>query len=226
MPVEFAVMKNLIKASIFVSVLGAPISGLFMSPAFSDDTPQQDPAMSRPPKESQDTRIPDRLKVPEARKNEDELDGVFAFDYLKKLSGEWSARQADGHERPGQTFEVHSAGRLLLGTSFPGTDQELVSVFHLDGEDLVLVIYDPAGSEPRLRFDPRKSYPGRYYFRLAGGTGFDRTRDRHIHEASIKFLNVNQIEMEWVTFDGLTRSGTRSLRLERSPAGEGDAGSH
>jgi hypothetical protein len=209
-------------------LVGAAMFGMLpLSSAMADDPPRQDPALSRPPSESRDTKIPDRLKAPEAGKeNEDELDGVFAFQYLKKLAGDWSARQANGGAERAQTFEVHAAGRFFLGTTFPGTDQELVSVFHLDGEDLVLVIYDPTGSEPRLKFDPRRSYPGRYYFRLAGGTGFDRTKDRHIHEASIKFLNVNQIEIEWVTFEGLTRSGTRSVRLERSTAATGDAGSH
>lgn len=221
-------MNKVIRSQVIKIALGTMILGLLHSPpAFPDDAPQQDPAMSRPPKEGLDAKIPDRLKAPEAdRENEDELDGRFAFDYLKKLAGDWTSKQAGQTNDVAQTFEVRSEGRLILGASFAGTDQELVSVYHLDGEDLVLVIYDPSGSEPRLKFDSRRSYPGRYYFRLAGGTGFDKTRDAHIHEASIKFVNVNQIEMEWVLFEGLTRTGYRSVRLERSAPAAGEAGSH
>jgi hypothetical protein len=57
----------------------------------------------------------------------------------------------------------------------------MLSVFHLEGDRLILQHYCSAGSQPRLEL-VRADSSG-LFFDLTGGTGFDPGTDGHIHSA-------------------------------------------
>jgi hypothetical protein len=197
-------------------ILVVTVGLLAATSVLADDSPQQDPGMTRQPINKDGSRIPEkRLELGKPKGNEDDIDGRFAFGYLKKLTGSWTGSLPDGSTGRACTISSGAAGGVLLVTLFPGTEQEMVSVYYMEGEDLTVTHYDPAGTQPRLRFDSGKSYPGKYFFKFSGGTGFDKAKDRHIHEGSIQFHNPDQITVEWVGFDGLSRSGSRVVKLQR-----------
>src|SRR5206468_10874715 len=95
------------------------------------------------------------------------------------------------------TYKVTAAGSTLMETFFPGSHHEMVSMYHLDGDDLVLTHYCAAGNQPRMKLDRQASTTDKYLFAFDGGTSFDPAKDLHIHSGEIKFLEGGKIEATW-----------------------------
>lgn len=202
-------MMVIVAAGLLVCLLAAPCGA-------QSDSPQPSGG-DRSPQEKEMGAPPERLLKPEAeQRDENELDGPFAFGFLKKLAGDWEGR-VGSEEGPAASavFRVGAVGNVLIVTELPGTADELVGVFSLDGRDLVATIYSGLGTQPRLRFNPRKSYPGKYQFEFAGGVNVDKTKEAHFHEGSIQFTGLDRIRAEWVIFKGRARADTRMLLLNR-----------
>src|SRR5262245_10645743 len=67
-------------------------------------------------------------------------DPKAAFTRLKALAGEWNcAAHEPGHggDKPLKiNYRVTANGSAVMETLFPGTDHEMVTMYHLDGDDL------------------------------------------------------------------------------------------
>src|SRR4051812_26671103 len=66
-----------------------------------------------------------------------------SFDKLKKLAGTWVAADDQGKptDKIMSIFKLTAGGSALQETLFPGGNEEMVSVYHLDGSDLVMTHY-------------------------------------------------------------------------------------
>ena len=75
------------------------------------------------------------------------------FAALKKLAGDWVEVGKDGKptDKVFTSFRVTAAGTTLLETVFPGGDDEMITMYHLDGDDLILTHYCTFGNQPRMR---------------------------------------------------------------------------
>ena len=98
-----------------------------------------------------------------------------AFAKLKTLKGTWNNKvsEAEHHEAGADSkiiYRLTGAGSALVETDFPDSDHEMVSVYHLDGEDLRLTHYCAMGNQPRLKLDRAGSSPTRLVFVFDGGT--------------------------------------------------------
>ena len=128
------------------------------------------------------------------------------LEVLKSLAGEWVALDKDG--KPTDTIvssiRVTSAGSAVLETLFPGTDHEMVTLYHLDGADLILTHYCMMGNQPRMRAEPGKDI-NTIVFKLIGGTNMKSTDDRHMHRATLVLEGKDRFKAEWVSCqDGKT----------------------
>ena len=83
---------------------------------------------------------------------------VQRLEALKKLAGDWVAVGKDGKATAKviSSIRVTSAGTAVQETLFPGSDHEMVTMYHLDGDDLILTHYCSLGNQPRLRAEPGK----------------------------------------------------------------------
>ena len=62
-------------------------------------------------------------------------DGKAAFERLKSLAGEWQgAVGAQGGPPASIRYEVGSGGTIVRELLFPGTEHEMLSVYHVVGE--------------------------------------------------------------------------------------------
>jgi hypothetical protein len=129
------------------------------------------------------------------------VDAKAAFERLKSLAGEWRGTVTRPDGDPGASiWRVTAGGSAVMETQFPGTAHEMVSMYHLDGDDLVLTHYCAARNQPKMRL--KSATEGELVFEFAGGTGFDAARDMHVHEGTLRLLEVNRIEANWVMFAG------------------------
>jgi hypothetical protein len=140
------------------------------------------------------------------------------LERLKKLTGEWVATDEQGKPTAKlvSVFKVTAAGSAVHETIFPGQPHEMVTLYHLDGPDLVLTHYCAAGNQPHMKADP-KSPPNQLRFQFAGGSNLNAAKDMHMHEGSITFVDDDHIEWSWVGYqDGKPADGHQvSLKLAR-----------
>jgi hypothetical protein len=126
-----------------------------------------------------------------------------ALEKLKKLAGEWVAMDDKGKptDQVVSVFKVTAAGSAVHETIFPGAAHEMVSVYHLDGKDLLMTHYCALGNQPRMKLDP-KGKPNELKFAFAGGTNLDPAKDMHMHEGSITLVDDDHIEWTWSGYSG------------------------
>lgn len=123
------------------------------------------------------------------------------FERMKKLVGTWVAADKDGKptEQVVSVIKLTASGSALQETLFPGQPMEMLSIYHLDGGDLIMTHYCALGNQPRLKADP-KSAPNTIHFQFTGGTNLDPTKDMHMHEGKLTFINDDTIELNGVAW--------------------------
>ena len=144
------------------------------------------------------------------------FDASSAFDRLKSLEGTWTgtAGHGDGEGPASVVYHVVGGGSAVVETLFPGTPHEMVTVYHRDGERLVLTHYCTAGNQPRMRFE-KSATPGEIAFAFDGGTNLKPERDGHMHQALIRVVDDDHIVSEWTYYAEGKPGSTAKFRLER-----------
>jgi hypothetical protein len=138
-----------------------------------------------------------------------------AFEMLQKLAGTWEGKTG-GEGVPARVVYRNAAnGSVLMETLFPGTPHEMISMYHRDGQDLVMTHYCAAGNQPRMRFDPKQSTAQTLVFEFTGGTNFDPKKDGHIHSGRITFSGEHTIEAAWSWWENGKLGHDKSFALER-----------
>ncbi len=73
--------------------------------------------------------------------------GAIAFEKLKRLEGSWSGKASDG-------TAVEVSNRVTAGGSALISEirehEQMVSMFHMDGDRLLMTHYCAAGNQPRM----------------------------------------------------------------------------
>jgi hypothetical protein len=123
---------------------------------------------------------------------------VQRFEALKKLAGDWVAVGKDG--KPTTTvissIRVTSAGTAVQETLFPGSDHEMVTMYHLDGADLILTHYCMLGNQPRMRAEPGKDV-NKIAFKFVSGTNLKSKNDHHMNQATLTLDGKDHFKAEW-----------------------------
>ena len=128
------------------------------------------------------------------------------LEAIKQLAGDWVEVGKDGKptDRVVSSIRVTSAGSAVLETLFPGTDHEMVTLYHLDGAELILTHYCMMGNQPRMRAEAGKDI-NTIVFKFIGGTNMKSTDDRHMHQATLVLEGKDRFKAEWVSCqDGKT----------------------
>jgi len=142
-----------------------------------------------------------------------------AFARLKGLAGEWRGTLGSKDGPPTRVvYRVTGAGSVVVETLFPETDHEMLTVYHMSGDALVLTHYCAAGNQPRMRLDTSASAPGRLVFAFDGGTNLDPAVDNHMHSGVLTFKDTDHLEAEWAGYQKGQPQATHRFLLERVPA--------
>ncbi len=122
-----------------------------------------------------------------------------AFDKLKTLQGEWTGTMKDGgKEYPTSTsFRLVSDGSALLNILASGTPMEMVSMFHMDGADVMMTHYCAAHNQPRMKLVPG-SDPNALEFVFTDGTNIG-PNDTHMQRVKFIFVDADHHVEEWTS---------------------------
>jgi hypothetical protein len=134
---------------------------------------------------------------------------------LKKLAGTWVAADDKGQptDQVVSVFKVTSAGSAVSETIFPGSDHEMVSIYHLDGNDLVMTHYCALGNQPKMKLDS-KGKANEFVFMYCGGTNIDPAKDMHMHEGKITVIDDDHIEWSWQGFMDGKADGSHGIAMK------------
>lgn len=92
------------------------------------------------------------------------------FERLKGLAGAWRGQRSDGRTI-GVTYRLTAGGSALVETWALGPGRESLTIYHMDGRELVATHYCPQGNQPRLRMAHASA--SRFDFAFQGATGLD-----------------------------------------------------
>ena len=141
-------------------------------------------------------------------------DAVSAFEFLKTLAGDWERGSADhehGSSSRSASFKVTAAGSTVVETLYAGQPTEMVSVFHMDGNQLLLTHYCALKNAPIMKFE-KSDKPGEIKFAFFGGTNFDPKVDTHVHQGVFQIKDTNTVEATFVAFaNGKPRPEGRAI---------------
>jgi len=135
-----------------------------------------------------------------------------AFETLKKLAGTWEMKGPNG-ETMRVIYKVSGAGSSLIETQFPGEAHEMVSVYHMDGNDLLMTHYCAAGNQPTMKYKPGKD-ANILFFDFVKGTNM-KLADMHIHTAKYFLKGADEIKSDWTGWMKGKPAGTTSFELKR-----------
>jgi len=138
------------------------------------------------------------------------------LEKLKTLAGTWKGK---GGEAGGQSFDavitykVTGGGSALVETIGPGTEHEMVTVYHLDGDKLLLTHYCAAGNQPTMRA-VKSGAADTIAFDFLRGSNM-KPADMHMHAARIRLAGEDQLVSEWTSWQGGKPAGTMRFELAR-----------
>jgi hypothetical protein len=116
---------------------------------------------------------------------------------LKALEGDWI--DVDGvfgdKGKLAVTYRVTGGGHTVVETFPVGTSYAMTTVYHLDGDRLVLTHYCTSNTQPRMT---SRGLEGNVLtFDFAGGTNIDPAHTTHMHGARIEFRSADEIVSAW-----------------------------
>lgn len=132
-----------------------------------------------------------------------------AFEPLKRLLGTWEGVNKMGdQEMPMKvSYALTSAGTAITETLMQGTPQEMVSVYHKEGDSVAMTHYCILGNQPHMKMT--KSGKTEMAFQMQQPLGLSSEREPHMHAVTLKLIDDNTLEQRWVHYvDGKEDSTT------------------
>ena len=134
---------------------------------------------------------------------------------LRRLAGEWQGKARMGDKEVPVTivYEITAGGSAVLERLFPGTPHEMLSVYALDGDKVVMTHYCALGNHPRMTL--KKADGASLAFELVGTDGIRSATDPHMHAMSVAFTDADHIRETWTSFEGGARKDDKLFELTR-----------
>ena len=149
-----------------------------------------------------------------------------SFSRMKQLAGRW---EGSGENTPGEkqdkivvVYEITAGGNAVLERIFPGTSQEMVTMYYEEKGKLTLMHFCLIGTRSLMTLKPFSADSNArqnnvYEFSLIENPGLDSTNDTHMHSLKIVFVDENHMNQEWEMFEAGKSSGNYSFVLARVP---------
>jgi hypothetical protein len=133
----------------------------------------------------------------ESPKSERSSDAA-AFARLKTLAGEWEADTRMGKTRI--SYEIIAGGTALVEKETAEKMPAMLTVYHLDGDRLLLTHYCMAGNQPRMQAKTYNAESGELEFQFLDATNLP-AGGGHMHNAKFRFVDNNHLATAWEFYE-------------------------
>ena len=135
------------------------------------------------------------------------------FEKLKPLVGNWQGKANDG--KPVKiSYALVSGDSALLETIQAESGPGMVTVYHPDGDRLMMTHYCSLNNQPRMRADTGPAENGKLVFNFVDATNMPSPGAMHMHKLVVTFEDKDHFVQEW-TWKGGEKEGTEVFRMER-----------
>ena len=134
-----------------------------------------------------------------------------SFEQLKSLEGNWEGRMPNG-EAVNVSFKVMGNGSSLV-SEIKGKEN-MISVFHMDKDRLLITHYCSAGNQPRM--EATISPDGKTItFNFVDGTNITSQQAGHMRQLVISMPDADHHVEDWIFAANDGKSLERRFDLER-----------
>jgi len=118
------------------------------------------------------------------------------FDKLRTLAGEWQGKTSDG-----KSFEVSyqliSNSSALMETLASANEPSMVTVYHADGDNLMMTHYCSIANQPRMRAKVPAGDIKKLEFSFVDATNLANSNDAHMSSLVYTFQDKDHVMAEW-----------------------------
>jgi hypothetical protein len=126
-----------------------------------------------------------------------EIDAQKSFQQLAALEGNWAGKGSEG--QPVEvSFRMTAGGSALMSEIHGHGHENMITMFHMDGDRLLMTHYCGAGNQPRMKVISSDAKSTTFEF-------FDGTNikpgDGHMQRVTFTQPDANHHTEEWVFLD-------------------------
>ena len=133
------------------------------------------------------------------------------FEKMKTLVGDWKGKTAEGADIT-ITYRLVAAGSAVEEhLSFA----DMITMYHVDGANLMLTHYCAAGNQPRMRAGEFKDGDRILKFVFRDATNLPDKKAMYMHDATFTFVDADHLTAEWTHFIGGKAAGKVVMAMER-----------
>jgi hypothetical protein len=119
------------------------------------------------------------------------------FEKVKTLVGDWTVKGSGEHDVPMTvSYALTSAGSAVVETMDTGDHGSMVTVYHADGDAVMLTHYCASGNQPRMR---ARGGDKELAFAFVDATNLSSPEATHMHDLKVTFEDADHITEEWTT---------------------------
>jgi hypothetical protein len=127
--------------------------------------------------------------------------GGSAFDRLKALAGEWECKTPDG-QVVRVLYQVISGGSAVMETIKDGTEVGMITIYHPDGDALMMTHYCSIGNQPRMRAVQPAGELKSLKFTFVDATNLSKSTDGRMQGLTMTFVDKDHLKHEWTSVAG------------------------
>jgi hypothetical protein len=145
-----------------------------------------------------------------------EVEATHAFEQLKRLVGQWEGKREDGSTATA-SYRLSGNDSFLI-EEFDVVEHDgydMSTMYHLDGDRLMLTHYCMAKNQPRMTADLSSSNLETINFTFLDATNLKSAADGHMHSAVFNFLDEQSMEQAWTFRKDGVDSFSEVIRFER-----------
>ena len=137
------------------------------------------------------------------------------FEKFKALAGEWEGQRSGGGWVK-VSYQVHSGDSAVVETITSPDEPSMVTVYHMDGNDVRMTHYCSAQNQPRMKASSVSRDAQVVSFEFIDVTNLARPTDGHMQNLEITFKDRNGITQKWTWLEnGRTTDTTFTLTRVR-----------
>ncbi len=154
-------------------------------------------------------------------------DAVAGFERLKTMAGEWQGQASDGRKIR-HSVRLIAAGSVLMEESwFEGHAGEMmVTMYHVDGERLLLTHYCVARNQPRMSATEISSDANRILFTFVDGTNLPSRNSGHMDKALFEFAGRDSFKSRWTWYKDGKEQWMEQFTFRRVKTAAGERRAH
>jgi hypothetical protein len=118
------------------------------------------------------------------------------FDKIKSLAGNWEGKATEGNPVH-INYKLVSGGTAVMESILEKSEAQMITVYYLDGDQLMLTHCCMANNQPRMWADASTSTPAAIRFSFVDATNLSGPDDGRMHAHSIEWKDADHVTQHW-----------------------------